>query len=66
MSNKNTGAYPTIESSALYPGLVTGITPVQEREGGSKALQSGNKPALVIAGLIVALVLLRVIWEGAK
>lgn len=67
MSNQNnTGAYPTIERSAFYPGLVSGITPAQEREGGSQALQAGNKPALVLAGLIVALAILRLVWEGAK
>lgn len=66
MSNKNTGAYPTIDSNALYPGLVQGVTPLQEREGGSKSLQSGNRPAFTLVGLIVVLIVIRLLWEAAE
>lgn len=66
MQTKNTGAYPTIDIQAFYPGLVQGVTPLQEREGGAQAVKAGNRPALVLVGLIVFLVVLRLLWEGAK
>lgn len=66
MNGKNSGAYPTIDREALYPGLVQGVVPLQEREGGTTAIQAGNRPAMVLAGVIALLVVLRLLWEGAR
>lgn len=66
MTNKNTGAYPTIDVGAFYPGLVQGVVPLQEREGGSKTIQASNRPAMTVVAFIVVLVAIRLLWEAAE
>jgi hypothetical protein len=62
----NTGAYPSIDMEALYPGLAKGMVPLQEREGGNAAVGSGNLPAMSWIGFVAVLVGLRVLWMIAK